>query len=266
MLPNQPSAIRPSISFIVLALNEEENIQMTVGTILEAVEKSQVADYQIVLVDDGSTDKTGEIMENLAEANNRIAVVHNEQNLGLGGAYKRGITVARGDYIMIVAGDNVMPSSDMSLILDRLGEADIVLPYLTNPKLRPLGRRIGSWAFTQIVNLSFGLRVRYYQGMLPRREMLNKIRIATDSYAFPAEAVVKLVKGGCSYIEVGIHNTPCYRGRSRALHPQRLLGVLRGVLSLAREIRRPGAIPSARELGLARPSTRESSSFSRECS
>src|SRR3982751_1009552 len=77
-----------------------------------------------------------------------------------------------------------------SKILDRLGEADIVLPYLTNRKLRPLGRRIGSWGFTTLVNLLFGLRVRYYQGMLPRREMLSKIRIATDSYAFPAEAVV----------------------------------------------------------------------------
>lgn len=252
-----PTAAKASISFIVLALNEENNIQMTVETILDAVRNSRPADYQIVLVDDGSTDGTSEIMEKLAAGNDKIIVVHNEQNLGLGGAYKRGINFAQCDYVMIVAGDNVMPSSDMSVILDRLGEADIILPYLTNPKLRPLGRRIGSWGFTTMVNLLFGLRVRYYQGMLPRREMLNKIRIATDSYAFPAEAVVKLVKGGCSYVEVGIANTPSYKGRSRALQPQRLLGVLKGVLSLTREIRRPGAIPSATTLGLPAKSIKQ---------
>ena len=251
-----PTSVPASISFVVLALNEEDNIQMTVETIVDAVAKSRPADYQIVLVDDGSTDRTGAIMEKLAAANHKITVVRNEQNLGLGGAYKRGIKFARCDYVMIVAGDNVMPSSDMSEILDRLGEADIVLPYLTNPKLRPLGRRIGSWGFTTMVNLLFGLRVRYYQGMLPRREMLGKIRIATDSYAFPAEAVVKLVKAGCSYVEVGIANTPSYKGRSRALQPQRLFGVLKGVLSLMREIRRPGAIPTATTLGLPAKSTK----------
>ena len=149
-----------------------------------------------------------------------------------------------------------MPSSDMSIVLDRLGTADIILPYLTNPKLRPLGRRIGSWGFTKMVNLLFGLRVRYYQGMLPRRDMLSKILIATDSYAFPAEAVVKLVKGGCSYVEVGLDNTPSSKGRSRALQPQRLLGVLKAVLGLTREIRRPGAIPTATSLGLPAKSTK----------
>jgi glycosyltransferase involved in cell wall biosynthesis len=262
MIPNQPPAARPSISFIVLALNEEENLRMTVETILRAVTQSQPGDYQIVLVNDGSTDQTGEIMEQLAKANSKIAVVHNQKNLGLGGAYKRGITFAHRDYVMIVAGDNVMPSSDMSLILDRLGEADIVLPYLTNPNLRPLGRRVGSWAFTQMVNLWFGFRVRYYQGMLPRREMLTKICITTDSYAFPAEVVVKLLKGGCSYVEVGIDNTPSHRAPSRALQPQRLLGVLKAVVNLAREVRRPGAVPSARELGIPVRSNKEVTAIS----
>jgi glycosyltransferase involved in cell wall biosynthesis len=257
MTATSPLTAKASISFVVLALNEEDNIQATVETILDAVQASRPANYQIVLVDDGSTDRTAEIMEKLAAGNDKILVVHNEQNLGLGGAYKRGLNFVRCDYVMIVAGDNVMPPSDMSKILDQLGAADIVLPYLTNRKLRPLGRRIGSWGFTTLVNLLFGLRVRYYQGMLPRREMLSKIRIATDSYAFPAEAVVKLVKGGCSYVQVGIGGTPSYKGRSRALQPQRLWGVLKGVLSLRREIRRPGAIPSAASLGLpAKPAKR----------
>src|SRR6266446_8106155 len=203
MTPSQPTSAKPSISFIVPALNEEDQIEGAVRTIQQAVTEMHLADYEIIMVNDGSTDRTGETMERLACNGDNITVVHNEHNLGLGGTYKRGLDYARCDYLMLIPGDNVMPASDMRVILSRLGEADIILPYLTNPRLRSLGRRIGSWGFTTVVNLLFGLRVRYFQGMLPRREMLGRIRIATDSYAFPAEAVVKLVKAGCSYVEVG---------------------------------------------------------------
>ncbi len=239
---------KPSVSFVVLALNEEANIEGAVQVILEAVAASHLPDHQIILVNDGSTDKTGEIMDRLARDHGRITVIHNERNLGLGGAYKRGLARADRDYVMIVAGDNVMPAGDMSLVLNRLGEADIILPYQTNRKLRPLGRRIASRGYTMLINTLFGLHISYYQGMIPRRALLNKITISTDSYAFPTEVVVKLAKAGCSYVQVPIANTPTSAARSAALQPKRLLGVFRAIVGLVREIRRPGAIPSAAAL------------------
>lgn len=232
------------MSFIVLALNEEADIEDTVRTILEAVEDSRVSEYEIVLVNDGSTDGTGAIMEKLARRHDRIKVLHNEQNLGLGGAYKRGVHVAHCEYAMLVPGDNCIPASDITLALNHLGEADIILPYLTNPKLRPLGRRIASRAFTLIINTLFGLRIRYYQGMIPRREILDTITISTDSYAFLAEAVVKLIKAGYSYVQAGFPNTPVAGGHSVALQPKRLWGVFVAIVNLVREMHRPGAIPS----------------------
>ena len=94
MNPVKLSSAKASISFIVLALNEEAHIEGTVQIVLQAVAASRLSDYQIVLVDDGSTDNTGEIMERLARGNNKFTVVHNEHNLGLGGAYKSGLTRA----------------------------------------------------------------------------------------------------------------------------------------------------------------------------
>ena len=138
-----------------------------------------------------------------------------------------------------------MPASDISLVLRHIGEADIILFYLANPKLRPWGRRVGSRGFTTVINLLFGLRMRYYQGLVPRRKLLKTITIKTDSYAFPAEVVVKLVKAGCSYREVGIPGTPCRQDRSVALQPKRLLAVFATIIDLVREIRREGAVPSA---------------------
>jgi glycosyltransferase involved in cell wall biosynthesis len=257
MNPEPPAPSRSSVSFIVLALNEEREITGTVNAIRQAAADSEIANYQIILVNDGSTDSTGPIMDRLAASDEKLTVVHNERNLGLGGAYKRGLARARCDYVMIVAGDNVMPASDMSLVLSRLGEADIVLPYLTNPTLRPLGRRIGSRGFTTLINILFGLRVRYYQGMIPRRVLLQTITIETDSYAFPAEVTVKLLKAGCSYVDVGISSTPTSSARSVALQPRRLWAVFKAVVNLVRAVRRPGAIPSVSALTAARAATRD---------
>jgi len=237
------SALRPSVSFIVLALNEEAHIEATVRAVSKAVEGSTLSDHEIVLVNDGSTDKTGEVMEHLAVHNPKIKVVHNPHNLGLGNAYKSGLRVATGDYVMIIAGDDIMPSTDIALILECVGQADVILPYLSNPKLRPLGRRIGSKGFTILINLIFGLRIRYYQAVLPRRALLEKITIVTNSHAFPAEIGVKLLKAGSTYIEVGILDTPSKTGNSVAVQPKRVLAVIKAVIDLVREIRRPGAIP-----------------------
>lgn len=228
----------PSVSFIVPALNEEEHIEGVVNTLLTAVQESRPSEFDIVLVNDGSTDKTGEVMERLAGADNRIKVVHNQRNLGLGGAWKSGVAAAQCDYVMMVVGDNIMPVSDISKVLSHLGEADIILYHLANRKLRSLGRRIGSRGFTTVINLLFGLRMKYYQGLVPRRELLKKITIKTDSYAFPAEVVVKLVKAGCSHVEVGITGTPCRESRSVALQPRRLFKVFQTIVSLVREMRR----------------------------
>ena len=73
---------------MVFALNEENRIEATVETILKVVGENLLTDYQIVLADDGSTDKTGSIMDRLADENPKIRTVHNKTNLGQGGAYK----------------------------------------------------------------------------------------------------------------------------------------------------------------------------------
>jgi glycosyltransferase involved in cell wall biosynthesis len=227
---------RPSVSFLVLALNEEIHIESTAKAVLEATQLTPLADFEVIFVDDGSTDSTGAIMDKIANENSKCRVIHNEKNLGLGGAYLRGLSLATCEYVMLIAGDDIMPSRDISKIIEHVGQADLVLPYLTNPKLRYLGRRIGSRCYTILINMLFGLNVRYYQGMLPRRALLTKDIVTTNSYAFFAEAAVKLLKARSSYVEVGIANTPSRKSGSVALQPKRLLGVLQAIFQLTFEI------------------------------
>jgi dolichol-phosphate mannosyltransferase len=240
---NRPSA-KPSVSFVVPALNEEENIQATVDSIRAAIQ-SRVDDYEIVLVNDGSTDRTGAVMEELAASSDRIRVVHNSRNLGFGGAFKRGAAEARKEHVVRICGDNAVPAEGIGLVLDQIGRADLVIPYIANPEFRSWGRRLGSRAFTTLINGCFGLSVRYYNHCVVfPRNLLTRITIVTDSFAYQAEAVVKLLRAGCSYVEVGVHDLPRFKGESTALKPRNVWNVLRAIISLNREVRRKGAVPA----------------------
>ncbi len=226
-----------SITFLVPALNEERKIEDTVKTIIRAINHFR-CDYEILLVNDGSTDATPQIMDRLARENQRIRVLHNKKNLGLGGAYKRGIQHVRKDYIMWVSGDNAETAEHIINIISHVGQADIVIPVLKAGPTRPLLRRITSRLFTIIVNFLFGLKINYYNGaVVHRADLLKKITIRTNSFAYQAEALVKLSRLGCSYVEVP-YSSATYDGLfSYAMRPKNLLAVLKTLVSLFLEVR-----------------------------
>jgi dolichol-phosphate mannosyltransferase len=230
-----------SVSFIVFALNEERNIASTVETIRQAITNANITDFQIVLVDDGSADNTGQIMDDLASTDAKLTVVHNEHNLGPGGAFKRGATVARCDYLMPIAGDNAAPAESIHATINRVGEADIIISYVANPEIRSLRRRLGAYAFKSIINLLFGYRMPYYNGAVPRRELFNKINIRSDGYAFFAEMVVKLMRLGSSYVPIGVLHTVDANASSSALKPKNLIKVFRDLVQLVRDVREADA-------------------------
>lgn len=221
-----PRAVPKTVSFIITALNEADNIEASAETVKHATE-GLVEGYEIILVDDGSTDGTGAVMDRMAGADSHLRVVKNERNLGLGGAYKRGLAAARMEYVMWVSGDNAETIMHLRNVLGRLGQADIIVPYLASQKGRPLFRRLTSWTFVAIVNRLFGLRVRYYNGsVVHRTRLLQGIEIGTDSFAYQAEALVKLLRAGHSFVEVG-YTSASYSGVfSHALKPRNLWGVL----------------------------------------
>ena len=226
-----------TISIVVPALNEEANIAGAIGQIVPAMD-DRFADWEIVLVNDGSTDATAAVMEKLATGNRHIRVVHNERNLGFGGAYKRGVAAARFEYVMMVPGDNEHPTEGLVPILEAVGQADIVLPYVVNPEVRPLFRRVASRGFTTLMNLLFGLRIKYYNGLVVHRTaLIRQISITTDGFAYQAEALVKLLKKGCSYVELGTTLTECKARNSKALKPKNLAVVVGSILKLYRQVK-----------------------------
>lgn len=241
----QSGGKKPSVSFVVPALNEERNIEGAARTCHAAAE-GLVSDYEIILVNDGSRDRTGAVMDDLARTSPQIRVVHNPRNLGFGGAFKAGLAVARMEYVVRICGDDQVPVVGVRRILAEIGNADLVIPYIANPaEFRSWGRRFGSWGFTTLVNGLFGLRVPYYNHCVVfRRDAVQGIRIATDGFAYQAEAVVKLLRAGYTFVPIGINDMARIHGKSTALRPRNLLKVVRAIGDLFWEVRKPGAIPA----------------------
>lgn len=228
---------RGTLSVIVPALNEQDHVADAVAEATRIV-AGRFDDYELLLFNDGSVDRTGAIMEELAAKDPHIRVFHHDRPRNLGGVYKHGIEVARFEYVIMVPGDNENPGYALVPVLDALGAADIVVPFPTNQGARPLHRRLGSIGYTTVVNALFGLDVRYYNGTVAHRlENLRAITVRTDSFAYQTEILVKLLRLGKSREEVGVEidAKPGSR-RSKGLRVNNLIAVLSALGSLWFEV------------------------------
>jgi glycosyltransferase involved in cell wall biosynthesis len=222
-----------SLSIVVPALNEGKNIQSTYGEIKRALDLAHLRDYEIIFIDDFSRDNTFDEMNKVASADSQVRLVRNERNLGLGGSYKKAIGLARKEFFMLVPGDNAWPADGIAEILKQVGQKDIVIPYLAEAGDKGPIRKFLSKGFTTYVNVLFNLRVNYYNGIVVHRlENLRKVSINTDSFAYQAEALVKLLKTGHSYSECGLKTIPRSDGKSKALKIGNLVRVAVTILAL----------------------------------
>ena len=232
-----------SISLIVPALNEENVVGKVLESIYQATQE-KFKEFEFILIDDGSIDQTGEIMELFAKKNPNVWVLHNPKNLGLGGSFKRGFSVAKHKYVMLLCGDGGLPAKSLPLIYDSIGEADLVIPYMTNLKqIKSPRRYLLSRTYTNLLNLIFGQNLHYYNGLpVYPRELLNAIEIKSNGFGFQAEILIKLLKSNCTYKQVGVWGAE-ETGRSFALKPRNIASVSRTFIRLIKEIQLSKPIP-----------------------
>jgi glycosyltransferase involved in cell wall biosynthesis len=217
--------------FVIPCFNEEDNVGPTVGSVREGMGERN--DYEVILVNDASTDRTLERMQALAAADPHIRVLDNQSNLGFGGSYKRGARAATATYVMMLPGDDGFPGQSIAEIISHAGEADIIIPIVTNRGARHWLRAFASKGFTTLLNWAFWLDVGYYNGaVLQRNELLRSIEITTNSFAYQAEALVKLIARGATYKHCYVSIQERAAGRSSALSLKNQLAVWRTILHL----------------------------------
>jgi len=226
------------LSIFIPAYNEEGNLEATIRELWTSLERTPLADYEIIIVNDGSTDRTQAIAEELRRKDPKIRVINNKKNLGLAKTHRIGAHAATFEYVGWIPGDNGFPAASSERWLAPLGHADIIQTYLLNSEVRYAGRRVISKAYTRAMNALFGLDLKYYNGIqIYRRELIQNIETFADGFALLSEILVKLLASGNTYIEVGINMTERAQGESKAVKLQNILDVITTVIRLFCEIK-----------------------------
>lgn len=215
------------ITFFIPCYNEEGNIAATIDTILTAVHGTPYH-YEILIFDDASTDNTRGVVERIMADRGELPIrfISNKENRGLGFNYVRGAFVARGNYYMLINGDNVEPAEAIHQIIRHCGEADMIIPYFGSKDTRSLFRRNVSRVFTFFVNCLSGHQIHYYNGaVLHRTDNVRFWRAESVGYGYQAELICRLLHEGMTYREVEVPNSDRQWGFSKAFSLANILSV-----------------------------------------
>jgi dolichol-phosphate mannosyltransferase len=218
--------LQRSISVLVPALNEESTLAPTVERLIDALTIT-IEDFEIIIVDDGSSDNTRAVAERLAAENPFIRVISNLRTMGLGYGYTRGYEEATKEFFVYIPGDNTWPYRSFVELFGQLGRADVITSFAINPEVRPFGRRVLSRLYTIVLNFLFGRHLRYFNGLtIYPVGFLRRQPLTTFGFGFQAEVLLKALYSGLSYIEVGLPIDERSAGGSKAVNSRNIVSVV----------------------------------------
>lgn len=206
------------ISVFLPAYNEEKMLAVTTQKV-DSVLKKIAGDYEIIIVNDGSKDKTGEIADKLASQNKKIRVIHHHPNRGYGAAVKSGTYAAHYSWIVLFDADGQFDFTEITKFFKRQRETntDIIWGYVLERKV-PFARKINTFLWRTVVSLIFGLKVRWIDCgfRLFRKEVVDKIsKLESERGAFiSSEFLIKAKKSGFKIAEVKVRHYPDIAGGS----------------------------------------------------
>jgi glycosyltransferase involved in cell wall biosynthesis len=224
-----------SISFVVTAYNEELNLENTIKSIHESVQNFNLK-VEIIIVNDCSLDNTGKIADSLVVINSNfeIKVLHLDKNLGLGGAYFSGVAECTKDYIIWIPGDNECGFNNIVPLLNSLGKADILVPFVVNTEIRTFFRRLISSQFVWLVNLLSGLNLFYYNGtVVHKKNLLQGCPIKSAGFGYQAKILIYMLHNGATYLHVPVQLSENIERPSNAFKLKNILNITTTLFQIA---------------------------------
>jgi len=226
-----------SISVFFPCYNEQENVGRTVQKALDVLEKLD-ADFEVIIVDDGSADDTGPIADEIARRNSRVKVVHHRRNLGYGAALQSGFKAATKELVFFTDGDGQFDISEMPPLLELMEHYDIVSCYRLDRR-DPIIRKINGWCWTRLVCLVFGMKIRDIDCAfkLYKREIFDKIELSSTGALINAEILARAVRKGYRVTQKGVHHYPRTHGAQTGANLQVILRAFKELIKLQSRIR-----------------------------
>jgi glycosyltransferase involved in cell wall biosynthesis len=211
--PNLSAAGRLSgISVFLLAHNEENSIERVVEGFKAELPKL-TDDYEIIVVNDGSSDQTGLIAERMVAGDGHVRVVHHALNRGYGAAVISGINAASKAYVLLSDGDGQFDPADAALLAAKVRDYDVVVGRRVH-RADPMMRRLNGKAWSVLMRLLFGLRITDVDCgfKLFRREVLDHLQLEANGAMITTELMAKLAGREARITEVDVHHLPRLAG------------------------------------------------------
>jgi glycosyltransferase involved in cell wall biosynthesis len=196
------------------------------------------ADYEVIIVNDGSSDATGSIAEKIVSRDNRVKVVHHSTNLGYGSALQSGFKAATKELVFFTDGDGQFDINEMPLLLPLMAQYDIVTCYRMN-RQDPLIRKINAWCWTQLVCLLFNMKIRDIDCAfkLFKRSSVDTAKLVSTGALIDAEILARAARKGCKMTQVGVHHYPRTAGAQTGAKLRVIFRAFRELFKLYNQIK-----------------------------
>lgn len=234
------------ITVIMPALNEEACLAGSIANVVAGFERYSVKG-ELLIVDDGSSDKTGALAEEAAADNDFVRVIHHDRPCGIGASFWDGVHHARGEIVTMIPGDGENDAAEIFRYLPLLEEVDIVVPFVYNPGVRPWRRRLLSFIYHQIIYVTTAYSLNYLNGtVMYRKAIFEEITLKSKGFFYQTELLIKTIGRHYLYAEVPYALKKRHNGRSKALTLKSLISVMSGYLTTLGDVyalrRRPAPI------------------------
>jgi glycosyltransferase involved in cell wall biosynthesis len=207
-----PARIPGSLSLVLPAHNEAENIEIVVRQALKIL-PSFTDDFEVIVVNDGSRDATGDIVNRLAAEDSRVRAIHHPRNRGYGAALTSGFEASAGDYVMFMDSDRQFDIADLALLSPFVGRFDIVAGF-RKERQDEFHRKLFAETFNLVVRVLFGVHMRDIDSAFKvfRGDMLRSLELTAPGALINTEIQAKLRRQGASLVQIGVNHYPRVAG------------------------------------------------------
>ena len=227
-----------SISVFFPCYNEQDNVARTTERAIAVLEKLN-ADYEAIIVDDGSKDATGQIADKIAARNKRVRVVHHPTNLGYGAALQSGFRAAAKELVFYTDGDGQFDMSEMPPLLPLIKQYDIVSCYRLNRQDNMI-RKINAWCWTKLVCFLFKMKIRDIDCAfkLYKREIFDNIKMVSTGALIDTEILARATRKGYAVTQRGVHHYPRTSGTQTGAKLGVIIRAFRELFKLYNQIKK----------------------------
>jgi len=229
--------MKESLSVFFPVFNEEENIELVIKRALEFL-PSITKHYEIIIIDDGSKDKTGQLADLLSREYKEVSAIHHSSNRGYGAALQTGFKMAKNDLIFFTDGDGQFNIKELPKLASLIENADIVTGFRVK-RADPLFRRINARLYRLLLRIFFNLKITDIDCAfkLFKREVIENLDFESTSALISAEILILAQKKGYTIKEVGVSHYPRVKGKQTGANPRVLLRTFVELFKLRRKLK-----------------------------